>query len=466
VGSGFAARSTLNDNLVEDQTAGNPGAQTATGIANNGWTMQMVALKLASVVTKKSVAVPTAAAMVPAAVLPQNGVSALSCSPRAVSAGAPVTCELRVTASPGALQLALQSNSPQVKVPSVVTTRPNQSSLTFQAFVEPAAQQQSAIVTAILAGSRAQDTILIMPAAGPVLTVPDRQNAKLAEPIGFTVSAVDPDGLRVQLAMSGDPGGASFDPASGRFEWTPTASQAGKHTVTFTAVNSLAQIATAQTDIEVDAGTPVLTPSQQVSCSSSAIASLAGKWLAAPGVALSDPTGSAMELGGAKVKINGQYVPVLFSSATQVNFLCPALDAGTPLSLAVETASGVTEPLSATMVEASPAILGISFPGTADLAMVRNFLVPAHPAQPGDQILIRASGLGAAGTLLVKLGDIPAEAETVNAVAGSAGQYTIQARVPAGVAFGDAVPVQVQIASPGGRQFNSNIVAAAIEAVR
>jgi hypothetical protein len=47
-GSGFSARSTLDNNLIEDQTAGNPGSYAATGTANSGWTMHMVALKPAS----------------------------------------------------------------------------------------------------------------------------------------------------------------------------------------------------------------------------------------------------------------------------------------------------------------------------------------------------------------------------------------------------------------------------------
>ena len=50
VGPGFTARSTMNGNLIEDETAGNPGAYAATGSANSGWTMQMVALKPVSVV--------------------------------------------------------------------------------------------------------------------------------------------------------------------------------------------------------------------------------------------------------------------------------------------------------------------------------------------------------------------------------------------------------------------------------
>jgi uncharacterized protein (TIGR03437 family) len=187
-----------------------------------------------------------------------------------------------------------------------------------------------------------------------------------------------------------------------------------------------------------------------------------------------------MELDGTKVKVNGQYVPVLVSSDTRVNFLCPALDRGTPLSVTVETRSGITDPLTTIMLEASPTILSlegqsqstgvITFADTTDLAMMRNFKVPAHPAQPGDQILIWATGLGSAaeasaGTV-VKFGDIAAEVEGVNAVSGQAGLYTIQVRVPVVVAFSEAVPMQIRMATPDGRQFNSNTVTATIEAVR
>jgi hypothetical protein len=46
-GSGFTARSAFNGNLIEDIAAGNPGSYAATGSANKGWSMQMVALKKA-----------------------------------------------------------------------------------------------------------------------------------------------------------------------------------------------------------------------------------------------------------------------------------------------------------------------------------------------------------------------------------------------------------------------------------
>jgi hypothetical protein len=47
-GSAFTARSTFNHNLIEDMVAGSAGTYAATGSANNGWTMQMVALRPAA----------------------------------------------------------------------------------------------------------------------------------------------------------------------------------------------------------------------------------------------------------------------------------------------------------------------------------------------------------------------------------------------------------------------------------
>jgi hypothetical protein len=55
VGSGFTAWSTFNDNLIESKTAGSAGAYAATGSANNGWTMQMVALRPAAAASAPAV---------------------------------------------------------------------------------------------------------------------------------------------------------------------------------------------------------------------------------------------------------------------------------------------------------------------------------------------------------------------------------------------------------------------------
>ncbi len=61
-GSGFTARSTLDSNLVEDMTAGNPGQYAATGAATNGWSMLMVALRPAgTAVPPPTISSPTTA---------------------------------------------------------------------------------------------------------------------------------------------------------------------------------------------------------------------------------------------------------------------------------------------------------------------------------------------------------------------------------------------------------------------
>jgi hypothetical protein len=51
----------------------------------------------------------------------------------------------------------------------------------------------------------------------------------------FSVEATDPDGDELAYSASGLPAGASFDPATRTFSWTPDYTQAGEYTVAFTA---------------------------------------------------------------------------------------------------------------------------------------------------------------------------------------------------------------------------------------
>jgi len=406
-------------------------------------------------------------------------ISALACSPRAVSAGGQVTCQLGMTRG-GSARIQLASSSSQMRVPAMVATRANQSRLTFQVSVDAVARQQEVVLTATLGDTSVQDTIQVVPAPAPILTVPDRQFARFASPLSFTVAAVDPSGQAFRLTVGDLPAGATFDPASGRFEWTPNTSQGGTHRITFGAVNSAQQVSTVEVTIDVDSGAPVLSASEEVTCSPGAIASLAGKWLAESGTTLSDSSGKALDLGGTKVRINGQSIPVLFASPTRVSFLCPALAPGTQLSIAVENASALSEALSATMQTASPAILSLDgsgrdqglifFAGGNDMVVERTPRIQGRPAQAGDQILIWGTGLGPAldastGTLSVKLGEVNAEVLAVRAVPGYPGMYAVRVRVPEGLMSGDAAPVQLQVATPDGKQFNSNSVTLAVEAV-
>ena len=207
-------------------------------------------------------------------------------------------------------------------------------------------------------------------------------------------------------------------------------------------------------------------------------ASVQGSWLATPGSLLAEPSGAALELGGVTVKINGQAAPVLFSSASLVSFLCPALAPGTQLSLIVEPPAGATEPLTASMQAVSPTILSLdgsgqgqgllSFSDTGELAMERNYRVNGHPAQPGDEVLIWATGLGGAAsaeTVLVKIGEVYAGVEAVQPVVGHAGLSAISVRVPLASIAGDAVPVQLELSTPDSGRVTSNTVTAAFESI-
>ena len=323
------------------------------------------------------------------------------------------------------------------------------------------------MVTATVGSSQAAATILVAPGSAPVLKAPRRQLVKINTAVDFVVQASDPAGLPLQLTAQGIPTGAAFDPASGTFHWTPQASQAGSYNVTFTAVNSANQSASTAVPVEVGTGAPAL-DDQALSCSPGAIAGLTGKWLAADGSVLADATGGSLSLGGTQVEVNGTSVPVLFSSSTSVKFLCPAVPAGTALSVNVRTASGSSAALSGTMQEATPAILTLDgsgpgqglvrLGGTANLAMYRNFRTQSQPAQPGDEIQIVATGLGtdaSAGRVEVNISGVDATADSVTPVSGQAGLYSIQAHVPAGVTFGNAVPLEIRVVTPDGSQFTS-----------
>jgi len=487
-GSGFAALSGLDDNVVEDETAGNPGSYAATGSSNSGWTMQLVALRSASaaapaVAPRSTSPAVTALAHAPAGAsataTPQATVTSLFCAPETVAAGSTSTCELRVAPNANAMQIQMGSTSSQVKLPSVVSTRASQTNLSFQVNTDRAAKAQFATITAAAGSSTVQETIQIQASSRPVLTAPTALSLRVAREARFTVSAVDPGDLPVELTASGLPKGASFDASTGLFAWTPSASQAGSQKVTFLATNSAGKASSTEVTLTTGSGVLNLAHPTQLVCSPGAIASLKGDGFAQPGASFSDVSGGSLALGGTQVKINGESVPVLGVSDAQVTFLCPVLDPGTSLTATVETGSAASEPLTALMQQATPAIFSLDGSGqnqgailvaeSTDLAMVRNFQVAAHPAQPGDEILISSTGLGSPNqvtpqTIQVEIGGMPAEVASLSAVAGQAGVYVIQARVPALTDFSDAVPVQLQITTPDGKQVGSNQVTIAVEA--
>jgi uncharacterized protein (TIGR03437 family) len=412
----------------------------------------------------------------------------LVCFPLAVQAGESFTCEVRMNSSeaPEVARLEVAGDSEYLKLPRTIITRPRQSRLSFKVFTDARAKEGPVAVQVVFGSASAFNLVILKAAAGPVLSVPKTRFAKFGKAVEFTVSASDANELPVALAATNVPQGASFDAETGRFFWTPEEAHAGTYDVAFTATNAANQSATGLVTIFVDSGKPVVTrlvngatQADGAVCSPGGVASLVGRWLVAGGDAVSGPSGSLMELAGTRVKVNGEYAPVLSGSIERVDFLCPDLAPGTPLSVSLESEAGVAEPLDTVMQDVAPGIFTVDgsgqgqgsvfLAGTSLLAISRNFRVSGQPAQPGDSISLRAAGLGAAAnvaSLAVKIGDIVIQPDSVEIITGSAGIYEITVKVPAGTAEGDAVPVSLLSVAPDGRVVESNGVTIAIEAPR
>ncbi len=73
--------------------------------------------------------------------------------------------------------------------------------------------------------------------AGPVFDPIEDQNLQVGQTVQFTVNATDPENDSVDYAVSGLPDGATFDPTTKTFSWTPSSSQVGSYTVRFEATD-------------------------------------------------------------------------------------------------------------------------------------------------------------------------------------------------------------------------------------
>ena len=469
VGSTYAVSGTGSSITI----SGAGGTITATGLAAPQSITEL--LTTGSVVASKTEDRSDAAAGSSSVTLTR-----LVCNPRTVYAGEETNCQVQLDSAEaaGATRLEIASSSGAVKIPPAITTRAGQSILNFRASTDPAASPEAVILEARLGNSTVQEGISILPQDKPVLRVPQTALARFETPVRFSVQATHSVGLPVQLSAAGIPPGGSFAPETGVFEWTPSRAQQGSYDITFTAATA-ASSATGHTTIEVGSGEPVLSESEPASCSPAAVARLRGKWLSSAESASSDRSGNSMALGGTRVKVNQQYVPVLYASSTEVNMLCPDVSPGAALQITVETEGGVSQPFETTMQQATPMLLTldesqgqalVTLSETGQLAMVRNFKVDTQPAQPNDPISVWVTGLGTtqdAGNfqVIVKVGDISVTADSVRSLPGFAGVHQLEARVPSATALGEAVPIQIEVLRDGQR-IRSNTATIAIEPIQ
>lgn len=384
-------------------------------------------------------------------------------------------------AGTAAQTVPINSSSIDIQVPPAVSTRSKQASLSFEAYTNAVARQQSVTVTAGVGERPAMDTVILVPPSGPVILVPGKQTVAANSVLTFQVQGMEASGALATVTASRLPSHATFDQASGTFYWVPDISEIGAAKATFKATDSKHESTIASVEIEIDSGRPIVTSlvngatmSAGPGCSPNAIASLLGTYLISADTPSSDPSGQSMELGGARVRVNGYPVPVLYASRSRVDFVCPQLASGTPLDIELE--GDETVQTSGRMVISNPGIFSVDaggqgqgvirFVGSSDLATVRNPRTPGQPAQPGDDIAIRATGLPTSAAVLVKVGGVRISASAIEVVQGGAGVEDILLTLPAGVPTGDAVPISLELTDSGGLILESNVVTMAIEGIQ
>jgi uncharacterized protein (TIGR03437 family) len=102
------------------------------------------------------------------------------------------------------------------------------------------------------------------------------------------------------------------------------------------------------------------------------------------------------ELASIFVYIDNTQVPLLYVSSTQINLLVPTTQTAGPRPLRVVRQSLTGPTVTITLVDAAPAL----FPSPDNFAAAQDFnanyamVTAAAPAQPGDLIVLYATGLG------------------------------------------------------------------------
>ena len=383
-------------------------------------------------------------------------------------------------------------------VPPSVASLAGQGLVMFQVGTTAVTSNQNVAVRASFRGITVQDTVTITPGP-PSITVPGSQLVYPGKLLSFAVTVTDPAGLAVSLSLFGLPPNASFNPATRVFTWVPEQSQIGMYRVQFTATNLAKVSATQEVVIEVASTTPVVFSLSnaaswvEVGCSPGTVATLLGTGFvkAAPQAAASSPLPN--QLNGLEVQTNGDPMPVFYAAENQVNFQCPQLPPGTPVSLLIQSVTGSSTPLSFTMEFATPGIFALDGSGKGQgailiansnkVAMETAKGIPSQPATPGGYVSIYAAGLGptdfqvqpgkpapvdrlvrATASVDVLIDGQNANVTFAGLAPGFIGLYQVNAQVPESSSVGDAIPVQISVHLPDGSVVTSNVVTIAVEA--
>lgn len=101
------------------------------------------------------------------------------------------------------------------------------------------------------------------------------------------------------------------------------------------------------------------------------------------------------------------------------------------------------------------------------LAAERDFRQAGQPVQPGDIVVISATGIGftsqSGAAVTVRIGGQEAAIEVIEPAGDAVAVQSIRVRVPLGTPLGERIPVQLSVLDSGGRWLASNTVTMAIE---
>jgi hypothetical protein len=188
------------------------------------------------------------------------------------------------------------------------------------------------------------------------LSCPASQTVAIGTPINCTITASDPE-LNQSLALTagGLPAGATFNPNTGAFAWTPSAVQTGIQTIAFTATdNGSPRLASSrELTITVNNPTPVLS-------------SLLPSSIGAGGADLNLNVIGSGFVANSIVRWNGNGRPTNYTSPTQLSATIPATDIASPGTAAISvfnTTPGGGTSNSLTFTIGSPCSFGITPPG-------------------------------------------------------------------------------------------------------
>jgi uncharacterized protein (TIGR03437 family) len=195
------------------------------------------------------------------------------------------------------------------------------------------------------------------------------------------------------------------------------------------------------------------------------------------GLNLADSAGSSPglplshQLNGTQVFLGNQPLPILFTSAGQVNVQVPyGVPVNTQYQLTVQHGNALSAPQSLVVAQAEPGIFTVNQAGSGQGSIVKSDGVtlaqPATPASIGETVVIYCTGLGtvtpkvaegvpASSTpplsttdnpVSVTIGGKAATVTFAGLTPGDPGLYQINAVVPSGILIGDAVPVVISVA--------------------